>query len=111
MRRIKELLPILDNLERALEADGDVKEGVEATHEQLEVGLHGLLGEALVGGVLAQVVEGDRQALVDEALGHGDRVGGGLPGDEAAYDVPADRGGRDQLTDHVVAGRGQDEAT
>jgi molecular chaperone GrpE len=34
-RLIKELLPILDNLERALEADGDVKEGVEATHEQL----------------------------------------------------------------------------
>jgi molecular chaperone GrpE len=34
-RLVKELLPILDNLERALEADGDVKEGVEATHEQL----------------------------------------------------------------------------
>ncbi len=34
-RLIKELLPILDNLERALEADGDVKEGVEATHELL----------------------------------------------------------------------------
>jgi molecular chaperone GrpE len=34
-RLVKELLPILDSLERALEADGDVKEGVEATHEQL----------------------------------------------------------------------------
>ena len=34
-RLVKELLPILDNLERALEADGDIKEGVEATHEQL----------------------------------------------------------------------------
>ena len=34
-RLVKELLPILDNLERALEADGDVKEGVEATHDQL----------------------------------------------------------------------------
>jgi molecular chaperone GrpE len=34
-RLVKELLPILDNLERALEADGDVKEGIEATHEQL----------------------------------------------------------------------------
>src|ERR671916_95156 len=34
-RLVKELLPLLDNLERALEADGDVKEGVEATHEQL----------------------------------------------------------------------------
>jgi molecular chaperone GrpE len=30
-RLVTELLPILDNLERALEADGDVKEGVKAT--------------------------------------------------------------------------------
>ena len=30
-----ELMPILDNLERALEADGDVKEGVKATRDQL----------------------------------------------------------------------------
>jgi molecular chaperone GrpE len=34
-RLVKELLPILDNLQRALEADGDVKEGVKATREQL----------------------------------------------------------------------------
>jgi molecular chaperone GrpE len=34
-RIVKELLPILDNLERALEADGDVKEGIEATRDQL----------------------------------------------------------------------------
>ena len=34
-RLVKELLPILDSLERALEAEGDIKEGVEATHNQL----------------------------------------------------------------------------
>ena len=34
-RLVKELLPILDSLERALQADGDIKEGVEATREQL----------------------------------------------------------------------------
>ena len=34
-RLVKELLPVLDNLERALEADGDIKEGVEATRDQL----------------------------------------------------------------------------
>jgi len=34
-RLVKELLPILDNLQRALEADGDIREGVEATREQL----------------------------------------------------------------------------
>jgi molecular chaperone GrpE len=34
-RLVTELLPILDNLERALEADGDVKEGVKATRDQL----------------------------------------------------------------------------
>ena len=32
---VKELLPILDNLERALEAESDIKKGVEATREQL----------------------------------------------------------------------------
>jgi molecular chaperone GrpE len=34
-RLVKELLPILDNLERALGADGDIREGVEATRDQL----------------------------------------------------------------------------
>ena len=34
-RLVKELLPIVDNLERALEADGDIREGVEATRAQL----------------------------------------------------------------------------
>lgn len=34
-RLVKELLPILDNLERALEVDGEIKEGIEATREQL----------------------------------------------------------------------------
>ena len=34
-RLVKELLPILDNLERALGADGEIKEGIEATREQL----------------------------------------------------------------------------
>ena len=34
-RLVRELLPVLDNLERALEAEGDIREGVRATHEQL----------------------------------------------------------------------------
>ena len=34
-RLVKELLPILHNLERALGADGDIREVVEATREQL----------------------------------------------------------------------------
>ncbi len=34
-RLVRELLPVLDNLERALEAEGDLREGVRATHEQL----------------------------------------------------------------------------
>jgi len=34
-RLATELLPILDNLEHALEADGDIKEGVKATRDQL----------------------------------------------------------------------------
>ena len=34
-RLVRELLPVLDNLERALEAEGDLRQGVRATHEQL----------------------------------------------------------------------------
>lgn len=32
---VRELLPVLDNLERALEAEGDIREGVRATRDQL----------------------------------------------------------------------------
>jgi len=38
-RLVRELLPVLDNLERALEAEGDIREGVRATHEQLVAAL------------------------------------------------------------------------
>ena len=34
-RLVQALLPVLDNLERALEAGGDIREGVQATREQL----------------------------------------------------------------------------
>ncbi len=34
-RLVRELLPVLDNLERALEVEGDIREGVGATREQL----------------------------------------------------------------------------
>lgn len=34
-RLITELLPVLDNLDRALESEGDIREGVQATREQL----------------------------------------------------------------------------
>jgi molecular chaperone GrpE len=38
-RLVRELLPVLDNLERALEAEGDIREGVRATREQLVAAL------------------------------------------------------------------------
>ena len=38
-RLVRELLPVLDNLERALEVEGDIREGVRATREQLLVAL------------------------------------------------------------------------
>ena len=34
-RLVKELLPVLDNLDRALEVEGDIREGVQATRDQL----------------------------------------------------------------------------
>jgi molecular chaperone GrpE len=34
-RLVRELLPVLDNLERALESEGDIQSGVQATRDQL----------------------------------------------------------------------------
>lgn len=34
-RLVQELLPVLDNLDRALDAGGDIREGVQATRDQL----------------------------------------------------------------------------
>ena len=48
---VQELLPVLDNLDRALEAGGDIREGVQATREQLAdvLGNEGLLPVASDG--------------------------------------------------------------
>ena len=50
-RLVRELLPVLDNLERALEAEGDIREGVRATLDQLAdvLGREGLLPVASDG--------------------------------------------------------------
>lgn len=48
---ISELLPVLDNLDRALEHEGDIREGVRATRDQLSdvLGRQGLLPVASDG--------------------------------------------------------------
>ena len=50
-RLMIELLPVLDNLDRALEAEGDIREGVRATRDQLAdvLGKEGLLPVASDG--------------------------------------------------------------
>ncbi len=50
-RLMIELLPVLDNLDRALEAEGDIREGVRATRDQLAdvLGMEGLLAVASDG--------------------------------------------------------------
>ena len=50
-RLVMELLPVLDNLDRALEAEGDIREGVRATRDQLAdvLGREGLLPVASDG--------------------------------------------------------------
>jgi molecular chaperone GrpE len=52
-RLVQELLPVLDNLDRALEAGGDIREGVQATRDQLAdvLGDEGLLPVASDGQV------------------------------------------------------------
>ena len=50
-RLVVELLPVLDNLDRALEAEGDIREGVRVTRDQLAdaLGREGLLPVASDG--------------------------------------------------------------
>ena len=50
-RLVAELLPVLDNLDRALEAEGDIHEGVQAIRDQLvaALGKEGLLPVASDG--------------------------------------------------------------
>jgi len=50
-RLVVELLPVLDNLDRALEAEGDIREGVHATRDQLVevLGSEGLVSVASDG--------------------------------------------------------------
>jgi len=52
-RLVQELLPVLDNLDRALEAGGDIREGVQATRDQLAevLGDEGLLPVASDGQI------------------------------------------------------------
>ena len=50
-RLVVELLPVLDNLDRALEAEGDIRQGVRATRDQLVdvLGNEGLIAVASDG--------------------------------------------------------------
>ena len=52
-RLVQELLPVLDNLDRALEAGGDIREGVQVTRDQLAevLGDEGLLPVASDGQI------------------------------------------------------------
>ncbi len=63
------------------------------------------VGLARVAGVLAQVVQGDQQALPAQPPGYGDRVGGLVPGHVAGHDAAGHRRRRDELT-HPAALRG-----
>ena len=75
--------------------------------EQLEVGVHGRLGLCLVEGVLAEVVERDVQALLDEVVRRRDRVVGALTGHEPGDDAAAHRQPRDDVLDLVAPGQQQ----
>jgi molecular chaperone GrpE len=67
-RLVQELLPVLDNLDRALEAGGDIREGVQATREQLAevLGDEGLLPVASDGQPFDPNVHEAVMSLVSE---------------------------------------------
>ena len=62
---VKELLPVLDNLERALEAEGDIRDGVRATYEQLLA----VLAREGLAPVASDVGEGFDPAVHEAVMG------------------------------------------
>jgi molecular chaperone GrpE len=81
-RLVQELLPVLDNLERALEAGGDIREGVQATRDQLAevLGDEGLLPVASDGqpfdpnvheAVMGQVSEEHEEGTIIQTFQRG----------------------------------------
>jgi molecular chaperone GrpE len=81
-RLVQELLPVLDNLDRALEAGGDIREGVQATREQLAevLGDEGLLPVASDGqpfdpnvheAVMSQVSEEHEEGTIIQTFQRG----------------------------------------
>ena len=92
--------------------DADLGLGGEAAAgelgQQLLVGRDGGVGLGEVEGVLAEEVEGDVQAAVDQLGGRGDGVVGGLTGDVAGDDARRDGHGADELLDLLALGEQQD---
>ena len=81
-RLVQEILPVLDNLDRALEAGGDIREGVQATRDQLAevLGEEGLLPVASDGqpfdpnvheAVMGQVSEEHEEGTVIQTFQRG----------------------------------------
>ncbi len=72
-RLVQELLPVLDNLDRALGAGGDIREGVQATRDQLAdvLGDEGLLPVASDGQPFDPNVHEAVMSLVSEELEEG----------------------------------------
>jgi len=79
---VQELLPVLDNLDRALEAGGDIREGVQATRDQLAdvLGDEGLLPVASDGqpfdpnvheAVMSQVSEEHEEGTIIQTFQRG----------------------------------------
>ena len=81
-RLVQELLPVLDNLDRALEAGGDIREGVQATRDQLAevLGDEGLLPVASDGkpfdpnvheAVMSQISEEHEEGTIIQTFQRG----------------------------------------
>ena len=80
-----------------------VRPRTERAPSSVEVGLDGRVRLVGVEGVLAEVVEGDPEVLVDQACRRVHGVRGVLAGDVAADDPRRDRHGADQALDPAAA--------
>ena len=87
-----------------------VEPGIGEPGEDPHVGARGLVRLLSVEGVLAEVVEGDRETRVLQVAGGAHRVVVGLPGREAGDDVTDARGRRHRVLDRLAGREGEERS-
>ena len=97
-------------LDRHLGAAARGQAGLGQLAEQPHVLIRDRRGLVRVGRVLAEEVDRDQQAVGEEPLADGQRIGGGLARHEPGDHVAGDRRGHDQVTILAAGRQGQERS-